>query len=99
MSDETKQRDDGGSAFPFQCQGPTTAPEFYYGMSLRMYLAAKAIPFCLRDYCGEDGLPPDTDNKIPNHGGKTYRDRRNEVLSGVAKDCLAIADAIIAASK
>ena len=30
-------------AFPFQCQGPTTAPEFYYGMTLRDYFAAKAM--------------------------------------------------------
>ena len=34
---------DGGPAFPFQCQGPTTAPEFYYGMTLRDYFAAKAM--------------------------------------------------------
>jgi hypothetical protein len=34
---------DGGPAFPFQCQGPTTAPEFYYGMALRDYFAAKAM--------------------------------------------------------
>ena len=33
----------GGLAFPFQCQGPTTGPEFYYGMSLRDYFAAKAM--------------------------------------------------------
>lgn len=30
-------------AFPFQCQGPTTAPEIYYGMTLRDYFAAKAM--------------------------------------------------------
>jgi len=34
---------DGGPAFPFKCQGPTTAPEFYYGMSLRDYFAAHAL--------------------------------------------------------
>jgi hypothetical protein len=28
-------------AFPFKCQGPTTAPEIYYGMTLRDYFAAK----------------------------------------------------------
>ena len=33
----------GGPAFPFECQGPTTAPEFYYGMTLRDYFAAKAM--------------------------------------------------------
>lgn len=31
---------DGGPAFPFRCQGPTTAPEVYYGASLRDYFAA-----------------------------------------------------------
>ena len=34
---------DGGPAFPFTCQGPTTGPEFYYGMSLRDYFAAAAL--------------------------------------------------------
>ena len=34
---------DGGSAFPFQCQGPTTAPEIYYGMSLRDWFAGQAL--------------------------------------------------------
>jgi hypothetical protein len=33
----------GGPAFPFECQGPTTAPEIYYGMTLRDYFAAKAM--------------------------------------------------------
>ncbi len=36
-------RDDGGPAFPFKCQGATTAPEVYYGMTLRDYFAAKAL--------------------------------------------------------
>ena len=44
-------RDDGGNAFPFACQGPTTAPEIYYGASLRDYFAAKAMQgFCVDDY-------------------------------------------------
>lgn len=33
---------DGGPAFPFQCQGATTAPKIYYGMTLREYFAAHA---------------------------------------------------------
>lgn len=33
--------EDGGPAFPFACQGPTTAPEAYYGMTLRQYAAIK----------------------------------------------------------
>lgn len=33
----------GGPAFPFQCEGPNTGPEFYYGMSLRDYFAARAM--------------------------------------------------------
>jgi hypothetical protein len=33
----------GGPAFPFKCQGPTTGPEIYYGMTLRDYFAAKAL--------------------------------------------------------
>ena len=30
-------------AFPSTNQGPTTAPEIYYGMTLRDYFAAKAM--------------------------------------------------------
>jgi len=30
---------DGGPAFPFKCQGQTTGPEIYYGMSLRDWFA------------------------------------------------------------
>ena len=33
----------GGPAFPFSCQGETTAPEIYYGMTLRDYFASKAM--------------------------------------------------------
>lgn len=40
---------DGGLAFPFACQGPTTGPEFYYGMTLRDYFAAKALQGLLSD--------------------------------------------------
>lgn len=39
----TDKINDGGLAFPFQCQGPNTGPEFYYGMTLRDYFAAKAM--------------------------------------------------------
>jgi len=38
-----KEINDGGPAFPFKCQGPTTAPEFYYGMTLRDYFAGQAL--------------------------------------------------------
>ena len=30
-------------AFPFACQGPTTAPEFYYGLTKRERIAAMAM--------------------------------------------------------
>ena len=39
----------GGPAFPFKCQGTTTAPETYYGMTLRDYFAAKALPVVMPD--------------------------------------------------
>lgn len=42
-------RDDGGPAFPFTCQGPTTGPETYYGMSLRDYFAGQALAGSLAD--------------------------------------------------
>lgn len=35
------QRDE--PAFPFQCQGPTTAPEIYYGLSIRDWFAGMAL--------------------------------------------------------
>ena len=30
-------------AHPFTCQGPTTGPEFYYGLSKREHIAALAL--------------------------------------------------------
>jgi len=33
--------DNSEPAFPFTCQGPTTAPGAYYGMTLRQYAAIK----------------------------------------------------------
>lgn len=39
----SNQLPEGGPAFPFACQGQTTAPEIYYGMTLRDYFAAKAM--------------------------------------------------------
>lgn len=39
----TPPHNDGGPAFPFKCQGPTTAPEIYYGMSLRDWFAGMAL--------------------------------------------------------
>jgi hypothetical protein len=42
MSDKPN---DGGPAFPFQCQGATTGLEIYYGMSLRDWFAGQAMPY------------------------------------------------------
>ena len=36
-------------AFPSTIQGPTTAPEIYYGMTIRDYFAAKAMQSYLLD--------------------------------------------------
>lgn len=30
-------------AFPFACQGPTTAPETYYGLTMRDWFAGQAL--------------------------------------------------------
>ncbi len=46
--------DDGGPAFPFKCQGPTTAPEFYYGMTLRDWFAAHASENDIAEYRIDD---------------------------------------------
>lgn len=43
MKTQAEHDKDGGPAFPFKCQGPTTAPEFYYGMSLRDWFAGQAL--------------------------------------------------------
>lgn len=53
---------DGGLAFPFACQGPTTAPEIYYGMSLRAYFAGQAMQGLLANseggsFLNADGTP------------------------------------------
>ena len=39
----TDQADQNQPAFPFQCQGPTTGLEIYYGMTLRDYFAGQAL--------------------------------------------------------
>lgn len=49
----------GGPAFPFKCQGPTTAPEIYYGMDLRDWFAGKALQGILA--CPEPGVDWDPD--------------------------------------
>jgi hypothetical protein len=51
----TPIKDDGGPAFPFKCQGPTTGPETYYGMSLRDWFAGMALQGLMRhpDSVGE----------------------------------------------
>lgn len=36
-------KNDGGLAFPFAYQGPTTGPEVYYGMTLRDWFAGMAM--------------------------------------------------------
>lgn len=49
-------KDTGGPAFPLSCEGPTTAPEFYYGMTLRDYFAAKAMQAAATNPTGADGF-------------------------------------------
>ena len=49
-------------AFPSTNQGPTTAPEIYYGITIRDYFAAKAMQSYLLDKTGivlrlNNGLP------------------------------------------
>ena len=51
---------DGGPAFPFKCHGPTTAPEVYYGMSLRDYFAGQA----LAGFCAAPSLADTTSDDI-----------------------------------
>jgi hypothetical protein len=43
----------GGPAFPFQCQGLTTAPDIYHGMTLRDWFAGQA----LQGLCANPGGP------------------------------------------
>lgn len=38
-----KPIEDGGLAFPFSYQGPTTGPEVYYGLSMRDWFAGLAL--------------------------------------------------------
>ena len=39
----TQSQNPNDPAFPFACQGPTTAPEIYYGITMRDYFAVKAL--------------------------------------------------------
>jgi hypothetical protein len=45
-------------AFPFQCQGQTTGPEFYYGINLREYIMVHAQFEELKDFtpCRQEDL-------------------------------------------
>lgn len=71
----------GGPAFPLACQGPTTAPEIYYGMNLRDYFAAKAMQGVLAS--GEaDRILKESDMDWP---------------SAIAIDAYAMADAMLKA--
>lgn len=45
---------DGGPAFPFFYQGPTTGPEVYYGMSLRDHFAGLAMAVRWDDVNGRE---------------------------------------------
>lgn len=53
-------KETGGPSFPFECKGPTTAPEIYYGMTLRDYFAAKAMPQVWSAY--QEGLHGEPDD-------------------------------------
>lgn len=50
-------------AFPFFCQGPTTGPEFYYGLTKRELFAMSAmqalisVPDKSFENRGKDGVP------------------------------------------
>lgn len=59
MSKET-----GGPAFPFQCQGPTTAPEFYYGMSLLDYFAVHSTQPGVVEVAKAAGVGIDTNHRV-----------------------------------
>ena len=52
-------KNDGGLAFPFACQGPTTGPEFYYGMTLRDYFFAAALQGLCSNMSILDSFPRD----------------------------------------
>lgn len=89
MSNDEIEINDGGPAFPVPEDGcwadPQTCKQWvpYNGMSLRDYLAARALPALIADYCREArevGWQPN------------WHD-------GVAIDSYKIADAMIRASK
>jgi hypothetical protein len=56
-------------AYPFQCQGPTTGPEFYYGLTKRELFAAMAM----------QGMIDPTD--WPNEPALTEISRRSVIAS------------------
>jgi hypothetical protein len=46
--------EDGGPAFPvWELNGGGQPEMTHFGMSLRDYFAAKAMPACIEDYCHE----------------------------------------------
>jgi len=49
-----KTINDGGPALPFQCQGRSTGPEIYYGMTLRDYFASQVLVGLSKGACDAD---------------------------------------------
>ena len=75
---------DGGPAFPFETQGPTTAPEVYYGMTLRDYFAAKAL----------QGILANPKDESP-FGLDLYESDEDSVMSQSIRACYYIADRML----
>lgn len=54
MSDSNIPLNGHRPALPFACQGPTTAPEFYYGLTKREHFAGLAMQGILAE--GDPGV-------------------------------------------
>ena len=74
-------------AFPFQCQGATTWPEIYYGLTLRDYFAAKALQGVLA--CDEGAICKSTTPE-------GIQQERVEYAEAMALTAYRYADAMIA---
>lgn len=84
MSDANIPLNGDRSALPFTCQGPTTAPEFYYGLTKRERFAGLAMQGLLAGLSNPEVIK----STVASLKGQT-------LAQCIAGDAVALADALL----
>lgn len=87
-------QDDGGPAFPFKAEYPTTGPQFHPGMSLRDWFAGQVMN-------GMSAMPEG--RRCPMStvllGDDAVREWQKEVMENDCRFCYRVADAMLRVRK